>query len=78
MGKDLDHLAEVITGALQEVDEERLTDGVERVPGAGDPRGEMRVNQEKPAGMLLNQDQNLKSDEGLNPKPKETLTLKQG
>ncbi|XP_016528674.1 receptor-type tyrosine-protein phosphatase N2 isoform X1 [Poecilia formosa] len=78
MGKDLDHLAEVITGALQEVDEERLTYGVEPVPGAGDdPRGEMRVNQEKPAGMLLNQDQDLKSDEGLNPNPKETLTLKQ-
>ncbi|MEQ2177104.1 hypothetical protein GOODEAATRI_000386, partial [Goodea atripinnis] len=34
MGKDLDQLTEVITGALQEADEERLTDGAKPGPGA--------------------------------------------
>uniref|UniRef100_A0A3Q2PLR3 Protein tyrosine phosphatase receptor type N2 n=1 Tax=Fundulus heteroclitus TaxID=8078 RepID=A0A3Q2PLR3_FUNHE len=74
MGKDLDHLAEVIAGALQEVDEERLTDGAEPGPGAGNSRGEMRVNQERPAGALLNQDQDVKLSD-LN--PKEAPKLKQ-
>ncbi|KAM4544005.1 receptor-type tyrosine-protein phosphatase N2 [Fundulus diaphanus] len=74
MGKDLDHLAEVITGALQEVDEERLTDGAEPGLGAGNSRGEMRVNQERPAGALLNQDQDVKLPD-LN--QKEALKLKQ-
>ncbi|XP_038153792.1 receptor-type tyrosine-protein phosphatase N2 isoform X1 [Cyprinodon tularosa] len=75
MGKDLDQLAEVITGALQEVDEERLTDGAGPVPGAGNSRGEMRVNKQPPSGSLLNQDQDLKLPE-LNPKG--ALKLKQG
>uniref|UniRef100_A0A1A7WZE4 Protein tyrosine phosphatase, receptor type, N polypeptide 2 n=1 Tax=Iconisemion striatum TaxID=60296 RepID=A0A1A7WZE4_9TELE len=54
MGKDLDHLAEVITAALQEVHEEPR-------PGATNSRGETKGNQEPPAAMILNQDQNMKS-----------------
>ncbi|XP_047205387.1 receptor-type tyrosine-protein phosphatase N2 isoform X3 [Girardinichthys multiradiatus] len=77
MGKDLDQLTEIITGALQEADEERLTDGAKPGPGAGNSRGEMRVDQEPLAGMLLNQDQDVKSNEGPDLNPNETLKLKQ-
>lgn len=77
MGKDLDRLADVITGALQEADEERLTDGAKPRPGAGNSRGEMRVNKDPPAGMLLNQDQDLKPDGGPDLNPKEAVKLKQ-
>ncbi|MEQ2208948.1 hypothetical protein XENOCAPTIV_020286, partial [Xenoophorus captivus] len=77
MGKDLDQLTEVITGALQEADEERLTDGAKPGPGAGNSRGEMRVNQETLAGMLLNQDQDVKSNESPDLNPNKALKLKQ-
>ncbi|XP_017262186.1 receptor-type tyrosine-protein phosphatase N2 [Kryptolebias marmoratus] len=68
MGKDLDQLAEVITGALQEVDEEPG-------PGAATSRGEMKGNQEPLAAALLNQDQHLKSHKEQN--LKEMLKIKQ-
>ncbi|XP_015810121.3 receptor-type tyrosine-protein phosphatase N2 [Nothobranchius furzeri] len=68
MGNDLDHLAEVITGALQKVNKEPG-------PGATDSRGETKDSKEPPAAMILNQDQNVKSqkEQGL----KEMLKMKQ-
>uniref|UniRef100_A0A1A8CM67 Protein tyrosine phosphatase, receptor type, N polypeptide 2 n=1 Tax=Nothobranchius kadleci TaxID=1051664 RepID=A0A1A8CM67_NOTKA len=68
MGNDLDHLAEVITGALQKVNQEPG-------PGATDSRGETKDSKEPPAAMILNQDQNVKSqkEQGL----KEMLKMKQ-
>ncbi|KAM4533862.1 receptor-type tyrosine-protein phosphatase N2 [Odontesthes bonariensis] len=77
MGKDLDQLAEVITGALQELDEERPALGAQPEPGATDSRGEMEGNREPPAAVLLNQDQNLHSVKGQDLNQKDTLKIKQ-
>lgn len=68
MGKDLDHLAEIITGALQEVDEEPG-------PGVATSRGEMKGNHKPLAAMHLNQDQDPKSYKEQN--LKEMLKVKQ-
>ena len=75
MGKDLDQLAEVITGALQEVDEEQPVIGVQPRPGAADSRGEVEGNREPLAAMQPNQNQDLKSDKGQDPNQKETLRM---
>ncbi|XP_051796006.1 receptor-type tyrosine-protein phosphatase N2 isoform X1 [Acanthochromis polyacanthus] len=77
MGKDLDQLAEVITGALQEVDEERPALETQPGPGATDSRGEMEANREPLAEMHLNQNQDLKSDKGQDLNQKDTLRTKQ-
>uniref|UniRef100_A0AAQ5Z835 Protein tyrosine phosphatase receptor type N2 n=1 Tax=Amphiprion ocellaris TaxID=80972 RepID=A0AAQ5Z835_AMPOC len=76
MGKDLDQLAEVITGALQEVDEERPALETQPGPGATDSRGEMEANREPLAEMHLNQNQDLKSDKGQDLNQKDTLRAK--
>ncbi|XP_041823464.1 receptor-type tyrosine-protein phosphatase N2 [Melanotaenia boesemani] len=80
MGKDLDQLAEVITGALQELDEEQPAPGAPPEPGATDSRGETPGNQ-GPLAAMLNlklQNQNLKSDKGQDLNQKDTLKMKQG
>uniref|UniRef100_A0A4W6FJG6 Protein tyrosine phosphatase receptor type N2 n=1 Tax=Lates calcarifer TaxID=8187 RepID=A0A4W6FJG6_LATCA len=71
MGKDLDHLAQVITGALQEVDEEQPVAGPQPLLEAADPKGD----REPLAATQLNQDQDLKSDKGQEPNQKDTLTF---
>ncbi|XP_020568112.1 receptor-type tyrosine-protein phosphatase N2 [Oryzias latipes] len=78
IGKDLHRLAEVITGALQEVDEERPELGARPAPGASTSRGEMEANHEPLMSKLLNQDQTLKSETGKDPNQKNTLGIKQG
>uniref|UniRef100_A0A3P9M3X2 Protein tyrosine phosphatase receptor type N2 n=1 Tax=Oryzias latipes TaxID=8090 RepID=A0A3P9M3X2_ORYLA len=78
IGKDLHRLAEVITGALQEVDEERPELGARPAPGASASRGEMEANHEPLMSKLLNQDQTLKSETGKDPNQKNTLGIKQG
>nr|XP_019942860.1 PREDICTED: receptor-type tyrosine-protein phosphatase N2-like [Paralichthys olivaceus] len=77
MGKDLDQLAEVITGALQEVDEQQPAVGARPGEGVAVSRGDMEVNMEPAADMQLNQDQDLKSDKGQEPNQKDTQTMKQ-
>ncbi|XP_059182560.1 receptor-type tyrosine-protein phosphatase N2 [Centropristis striata] len=77
MGKDLDHLAEVISGALQEVHEERPGIGAQPGPGAADSRGDMQGNREPLAAMQLNQDQDLKSDKGQDLNQEDTMRIKQ-
>lgn len=77
MGKDLDQLAEVITGTLQEVDEERPVVGALPGPGAADYRGDKEGNREPLVAMQLNQDQNLKSDKGQGLNQKDILRMKQ-
>ncbi|XP_070709186.1 receptor-type tyrosine-protein phosphatase N2 [Pempheris klunzingeri] len=77
MGKDLDELAEVITGTLQEVDEQRPVVGVQPGPGAADSRGGKEGNREPLAAMQLNQDQDLESDKGQDLNLKDTLRMKQ-
>ncbi|XP_054479029.1 receptor-type tyrosine-protein phosphatase N2 [Anoplopoma fimbria] len=77
MGKDLDHLAGVITGALQEVDEERPAVGVQPGPGAPDSRGGVEGNREPLAAMQRNQDQVLQSDKGQDLNQEDTLRMKQ-
>lgn len=77
MGKDLDQLAGVITGALQEVDEKRPVAGAQPGPGAADPSGFMKGNREPLASLKLNQDQDLKSEKGQDLNQKDTLRLKQ-
>ncbi|XP_024136017.1 receptor-type tyrosine-protein phosphatase N2 isoform X1 [Oryzias melastigma] len=78
IGKDLHHLAEVITGALQEVDEERPELGARPASGASGSRGEMEANHEQLMAKLLNPDQALKSEKGQDPNQKNTLGTKQG
>ncbi|XP_033494642.2 receptor-type tyrosine-protein phosphatase N2 [Epinephelus lanceolatus] len=77
MGKDLDQLAGVITGALQEVDEERPVVGAQPGPGAADSRGDMEGNRESLAAVQQNQDQDLKSDKGQDLNQEDTLRMKQ-
>lgn len=77
MGKDLDQLAQVITGALQEADEEQPVVGAQPGPGAADSRGDMESNREQLAAMQLNQDQDLKSEKGQDSNQKDTLRMKQ-
>ncbi|KAL4001145.1 hypothetical protein ACER0C_006444 [Sarotherodon galilaeus] len=77
MGKDLDQLAEVITGALREVDVERPALEAQPGPGATDSRGNMEGNREPQAAMHLNQDQDLKSDKEQDLNQKNTLRMKQ-
>ncbi|XP_034428995.1 receptor-type tyrosine-protein phosphatase N2 isoform X1 [Hippoglossus hippoglossus] len=77
MGKDLDQLAEVITGALQEADKQQPAVGARPGEGAAASRGDMDGNMEPPADIQLNQDQVLKSDKGQDPNQKDTLATKQ-
>ncbi|XP_029001426.1 receptor-type tyrosine-protein phosphatase N2 [Betta splendens] len=77
MGKDLDQLAEVITGALQEVDEEQPVAGAQPRPGAADSRGDTEANREPLAPVQLNQYQDLKSDKGQDSNQENTLRVKQ-
>ncbi|XP_044032707.1 receptor-type tyrosine-protein phosphatase N2 [Siniperca chuatsi] len=77
MGKDLDQLAEVITGTLQEVDEKRPVVGAQPGPGAADSREDKEANREPLAAMQLNQDQDLKSDKGQEINQKDILRMKQ-
>lgn len=77
MGKDLDQLAGVITGALHEVDEERPAVGAQPGRGAADSRGDMEGNGGPLAAMQLNQDQDLKSDKGQHLNQEDTLRMKQ-
>ncbi|XP_075936850.1 receptor-type tyrosine-protein phosphatase N2 [Anarhichas minor] len=77
MGKDLDQLAGVITGALQEVDEERPVVGTQPGPGSADSRGGMERNREPLAAVQQNQDQVLKSDKGQDLNQEDTLRMKQ-
>lgn len=77
MGKDLDQLAEVITGTLQEVDVERPVVGAQPGPGAADSRGDKKGNREPLAITQLNQDQDLKSDKWQDLNHKDTLRMKQ-
>ncbi|KAM3860759.1 receptor-type tyrosine-protein phosphatase N2 [Diretmus argenteus] len=70
MGKDLDQLAEVITGALQVVDEERPgagaqpRAGAQPGPGATDSRGDREGKRKPLATKELNQDQDQTVDKG--------------
>ncbi|XP_070784253.1 receptor-type tyrosine-protein phosphatase N2 [Enoplosus armatus] len=77
MSKDLDQLAGVITGELQEADEERPVVGVQPGPGAADSRGNKEANREPLAAMQLNQDQDQKSDKEQDLNQKDTLRMKQ-
>lgn len=77
MGNDLDQLAEVITGALQEADEEKPAVGAQPGLGAAGSRGDMESNREPLAAMQLNQNQDLKSDKGQDPNQKDSLRVKQ-
>ncbi|XP_056220052.1 receptor-type tyrosine-protein phosphatase N2 [Seriola aureovittata] len=77
MGNDLDQLAEVITGTLQEVDEEQPAVGAQPGLGAADSRGDMEGNREPLASMQLNRYQDLKSDKGQDPNQKDSLRMKQ-
>ena len=77
MGKDLDQLAEVITGALQEADKQQPAVGARPGEGAAASRWDMDGNMEPPADTQPNQDQDLKSDKGPDPNQKDTLTTKQ-
>lgn len=76
MGKDLDQLAEVITGALQEVNAERPVLEGQPGPGATDSRGDMEGNREPQTAMFLNQDKDLKSDKEQDLNQKNTLRMK--
>ncbi|KAG7526319.1 receptor-type tyrosine-protein phosphatase N2 [Solea senegalensis] len=79
MGKDLDQLAEVITGALQEVDEkEQPATGVQPGRGTADSMGDMDASKKPLAATLMNQDQQLKSALDQDPNQKDTLRMKQG
>ncbi|XP_068437636.1 receptor-type tyrosine-protein phosphatase N2 [Clinocottus analis] len=77
MGKDLDQLAGVITGALQEVDEQRPVVGAQPGPGAADSKGGMERNREPLAVAQTNQDKVLKSDKGQDRNQEDTLSMKQ-
>ncbi|XP_034717880.1 receptor-type tyrosine-protein phosphatase N2 [Etheostoma cragini] len=77
IGKDLDQLAGVITGALQEEEEDRPVVGAQPGLGVADSRGDMEGNREPLAAMQLNQDQDLKSDKGQDLNQKDTLRMKQ-
>nr|XP_046227703.1 receptor-type tyrosine-protein phosphatase N2 [Scatophagus argus] len=77
MGKDLDQLAEVITGALQKVHEEQPVVGAQPGPEAAVSRGDKEGNREPLAAMQLNRDQDLKSDKGQDLNQKDTLRMKQ-
>lgn len=76
MDKDLDQLAAVITGALQEVHEQRPALGAQPGPGATDSRGDNEGNREPLAAVRLNQDQDLKSDKEQDLNLKEMLRIK--
>ncbi|KAM3593705.1 uncharacterized protein V6R79_019704 [Siganus canaliculatus] len=78
MGKDLDQLAEVIAGTLQEVHEERPA--VEAPSGVGGAvsRLDKEGNRELLAAMKLNRDQNLKAGKEADLNQKDILGLKQG
>ncbi|XP_028288776.1 receptor-type tyrosine-protein phosphatase N2 [Parambassis ranga] len=77
MNKDLDQLAEVITAALHEADEERPALEAQPELGATDAKGGMKGNREPQAAMTLNQNQDLKSDKGSDVNQKDTLKVKQ-
>ncbi|XP_070842610.1 receptor-type tyrosine-protein phosphatase N2 [Chaetodon trifascialis] len=77
MGKDLDQLAEVITGTLQEVHEKRPVVEAQPESGAAVSWGGKEGNREPLAAMQLNQDQDLKSDKGQDLNLKDRLKMKQ-
>ncbi len=72
MGKDFDHLSEVIAGKLQEVHEERPEVGAQPGLGATVFRADKESNREPLAAV-----QDLKSDKGQDLNQKETLRMKQ-
>ncbi|XP_030253754.1 receptor-type tyrosine-protein phosphatase N2 [Sparus aurata] len=73
MGKDLDHLTKLMTGALKEMHEERPVAGAEPRPEAAVSSLDKEGNREPPAAMQLN----LKSDKGQDLNQKDTLRMKQ-
>uniref|UniRef100_A0A3Q3J7G0 Uncharacterized protein n=1 Tax=Monopterus albus TaxID=43700 RepID=A0A3Q3J7G0_MONAL len=77
MGKDQDHVAKVITGSLQKVDEERPAVGAQPGPGSADSRGGMEGNKEPLAGMQLNHQLELKLDKEQDQNQKDTVRMKQ-
>lgn len=77
MGKDLDELAGVITGALQEVHEERPGAGSLPGPGAADSKGGEQGNKKPLAAMVTNQNQDLKSDKEQDLNQKDGAKIKQ-
>ncbi|KAK2859567.1 hypothetical protein Q5P01_004187 [Channa striata] len=77
MDKDLDQLAEVITGALKGAAEERPLLGAQPQPGAADSRLGVEGKKEPVATVWLNQDSNLKSEKGPDPNRKGTLRMEQ-
>lgn len=74
MAKDLDKLAEVIKGALQE---ERPVVGAKPGPGTAVSGADKEVNWESAAAILLNRAQDLKSDKWQDPNQKDTERTKQ-
>uniref|UniRef100_UPI0037E8C45D receptor-type tyrosine-protein phosphatase N2 n=1 Tax=Semicossyphus pulcher TaxID=241346 RepID=UPI0037E8C45D len=77
MGDDLDQLAKVMTGTLQEVHEERPAIGAQPGPGATDSRGDKDGNRRPVAAMQLSQDQGVKSDKGQDQNQEEKLRMNQ-
>ncbi|KAM9331675.1 LOW QUALITY PROTEIN: receptor-type tyrosine-protein phosphatase N2 [Pholidichthys leucotaenia] len=77
MGKDLDQLAEVITGALQEVGEGRPALEAQPGPGAADSKGNMEGNRKPLATVPLNRNQGLKSDKMQDLDQKNALAVNQ-
>lgn len=73
MGKDLDQLAGVITGALQVVDEEQPGAGAWPGPGATDSGGDREGKRKLPATVELDQDQDQKSVKGQDLDEEDTL-----
>lgn len=70
MGDDLDHLAQVLAGALQEAHQESE-------PGGSLSEGDRKSDGEPPAATLPNQSQALKPDKGQDLKQKQSPTLTQ-
>lgn len=75
MGKDLDQLAEVMTGTLREADVKQHASGAR--PGPGAASGVTEGNRESLASTALNQEQRLKSDEEQGVHQKDPLGLRQ-
>ncbi|XP_068160431.1 receptor-type tyrosine-protein phosphatase N2 [Antennarius striatus] len=77
MGKDLDHLAEVITGALQEVHGDQSVVGAKPGPGAAAPGGNMEGDRKPLAAMQMNQIQHLNSEKEQDLNRKDVMRTKQ-
>lgn len=77
MGKDLDQLAGVIKGVLQEVHEERPVVGAQPGPGPADSEGGIGGNRQTPAAVQQSQPQVLKPDRGNELNQEDPLRRKQ-